>query len=161
IQGNTSPNTAYTARTWSSEIDMVRKVEGFRADLDRLAFAERKGPRYGHIDLYSMWPFQAVVRQITIGTRIRWSEVGCVDPLIRGLLTRVYVGWIDQIWRLVSNRCQRPVRARKNREQLGGRDGYDRGELPVACQHGQRRIRKFRRCCNRAHAEQLAPVDPE
>src|SRR5262245_10798781 len=161
IERNASANTAYTSRTRSGEIHMVRKVKGFGADLERLAFADGEGPRYRHIDLYGMRPFQAVVGQIAVCTRVRRSEGGCVDPLIRGLLSRVYIVWIDQIRRLVSNRRQRPVRARKNREQLGGRDGHDRGELPVACQKLECSIRKFRRCRNRAHAEELSPVDTE
>ena len=119
---------------------MVGKVERFRTDLNRLAFANRKGPRQGHIDLNGMRPLQAVVAEVAVCTRIRRSEGGCVDPVVGGLLARIYAAWIDDIGRLVLNRRQRAVRTRENCEQLGGRDGHNRGQLPVAGHHLERRI---------------------
>src|SRR5438876_8168084 len=56
IERNATANIAHTSCTRSGEIHVVGKVEGFRADLDRLAFANRKGPRHGHIELNGMRP---------------------------------------------------------------------------------------------------------
>ena len=100
---------------------MVGKVEGFRAQLNRLAFPDRKVPRQGQIQLERSRALHVVIAQIPVRTRRRCEKSGAVDPIVGGLIARIWIR-IHRIRRLVLYRGQRPVRTCVNREKLGGPD---------------------------------------
>src|SRR5438552_3809290 len=159
-EGHITASLARVGRgTRCEEIQMVGKVEGFRAQLNRLAFPDRKVPRQGQIQLKRSRALHVVIAQIPVRTRRRCEKSGAVDPIVGGLTARIWIR-IHQIRRLVLHRSQRPVRACVNREKLRGPDGQDGGDLPVASQNPKRRIGKFGCRRYQIHTKQLAPIDP-
>ena len=87
--------------TWNRQIHMVGKVEGFRTQLNRLVFRDRKVSRQGQIQLKRSGAFHAVMAQIAVRPRRGWGESRGVDPIAGGLVLRVYGIRIYQIGRLI------------------------------------------------------------
>src|SRR5437016_1175755 len=56
--------------TGTEGIQMVWKVESFRAQLNQLAFPDRKSPRHGHVQLKGSRPLQVVITECPICTGI-------------------------------------------------------------------------------------------
>src|SRR6267142_31131 len=77
LTASLSPVGPVTRSEW---VQVVRKVEGFRAQLNRLAFPDRKRPGQRHVQLENTRSLQGVIPQVAVCSRRRFEESRGIDP---------------------------------------------------------------------------------
>ena len=113
---------------------MIRKVEGFGAQLQRLAFSNRERPRESKIQLKHSWTPEAQRTKVPVRAGSRRGK-GCrIEPAINRLVGQIRIRE-HLIGTLGCRSIQSIIDARGHGEGVARPDFHDRRDLPVAADH--------------------------